>query len=203
MFLPSSVGSNKSPAALSAEEDKRRRNTEASARFRAKKKEREAALEKSARPSPLLCSLSHPRPTDVRPCLSCVEIDRRAPGPNSRSREGGRDSPKGEHLAQGSRHCRRGHQNRQAYLCLIKRGPLSLDRIAQDTPFPLRLFVSLGFSQQNTLQTTKTSLWNSFSTNNNSRPSDKTKRSGLEDRVVKPACASSLSPLSTLRISLS
>lgn len=42
-------GSHKSPSALSAEEDKRRRNTEASARFRAKKKEREAALEKSSR----------------------------------------------------------------------------------------------------------------------------------------------------------
>lgn len=174
MYLPSSVGSNKSPAALSAEEDKRRRNTEASARFRAKKKEREAALEKSARSSPLLlCSLSHPRPTDVRACLSCVELNRRAPGPNSRSREGGRDSPKGEHLAQGSRHCRRGHQDRQAYLCLNKRGPLSLDLIAQDTPFPLRLFVSLGFFQQNTLQTTKTFLCRTPSTNNNSRPSDK------------------------------
>ena len=36
-------------ARLAAEEDKRRRNTAASARFRVKKKQREAALEKSAK----------------------------------------------------------------------------------------------------------------------------------------------------------
>ena len=48
---PSATGSKASEdkARVAAEEDKRRRNTAASARFRVKKKEREQALEKSAK----------------------------------------------------------------------------------------------------------------------------------------------------------
>jgi hypothetical protein len=46
---PDTSGTSSNAAALSAAEDKRRRNTAASARFRAKKKEREAALEKRSK----------------------------------------------------------------------------------------------------------------------------------------------------------
>lgn len=55
LSTPSSSGSSTSqihesePARLAAEEDKRRRNTAASARFRVKKKQREQALETSAK----------------------------------------------------------------------------------------------------------------------------------------------------------
>lgn len=46
---PGSTLSQDEPSRLAAEEDKRRRNTAASARFRVKKKQREQALEKTAK----------------------------------------------------------------------------------------------------------------------------------------------------------
>ena len=46
---PSDAASYEDPSRLAAEEDKRRRNTAASARFRVKKKQREQALEKSSK----------------------------------------------------------------------------------------------------------------------------------------------------------
>lgn len=48
-MTPSSVGPLEESSRLAAEEDKRRRNTAASARFRVKKKQREQALEKTAK----------------------------------------------------------------------------------------------------------------------------------------------------------
>lgn len=47
--VSSPAGSTEDPSRHAAEEDKRRRNTAASARFRVKKKQREAALEKTAK----------------------------------------------------------------------------------------------------------------------------------------------------------
>lgn len=46
---PNSVQATDEPSRIAAEEDKRRRNTAASARFRVKKKQREQALEKTAK----------------------------------------------------------------------------------------------------------------------------------------------------------
>lgn len=49
LSVSSPSGSTEDPGRHAAEEDKRRRNTAASARFRVKKKQREAALEKAAK----------------------------------------------------------------------------------------------------------------------------------------------------------